>query len=89
MIDDIRVDKIWRMIDSKYYSNQFDFQMKDWIYESPDKGKTCYRRKMGELNREIMETKKDLEIDDLFMLAIEEKAAELEITCDYYMEEFM
>jgi len=28
-------------------------------------------------------------IDDLFMLAIEQKAAELEITVDYYMEEFM
>lgn len=28
-------------------------------------------------------------IDDLLMLAIEQKAAELEITVDYYMEEFM
>jgi nucleoside permease NupC len=28
-------------------------------------------------------------IDDLFMKAIEEKAAELEVTVDYYMAEFM
>ena len=28
-------------------------------------------------------------IDDLFMMALEEKAAELEITVDYYMAEFM
>jgi hypothetical protein len=28
-------------------------------------------------------------IDDLFMMAIEEHAAELEITVDYYMAEFM
>ena len=31
----------------------------------------------------------DLNIDDLMMKSIEEKAAELEITVDYYMEEFM
>jgi len=31
----------------------------------------------------------DLPIDDLFMLAIEEKAAEFEVTVDYYMAEFM
>ena len=31
----------------------------------------------------------DLPIDDLFMMALEEKAAELEITVDYYMAEFM
>jgi len=28
-------------------------------------------------------------IDDLFMMAIEEHAAELEVTVDYYMEEFL
>jgi len=28
-------------------------------------------------------------IDDLFIMAIEEKAAELEVTVDYYMAEFM
>jgi hypothetical protein len=31
----------------------------------------------------------DLNIDDLIMQGIEDKAAELEITVDYYMEEFM
>lgn len=31
----------------------------------------------------------DMEIDDLFTVALEEEAAKLEITVDYYMEEFM
>ena len=31
----------------------------------------------------------DLPIDDLLMMALEQKAAELEITVDYYMAEFM
>ena len=31
----------------------------------------------------------DLPIDDLFMMALEEEAAKLEITVDYYMAEFM
>lgn len=31
----------------------------------------------------------DLTIDELMMMALEEKAAELEITVDYYMEEFL
>jgi len=31
----------------------------------------------------------DLNIDELLMMALEEKAAELEITVDYYMEEFL
>ena len=31
----------------------------------------------------------DLPIDDLLMMGLEEKAAELEITVDYYMAEFM
>jgi hypothetical protein len=30
-----------------------------------------------------------LDIDSAFMAAIEEKAAELEVTVDYYMAEFM
>jgi hypothetical protein len=30
-----------------------------------------------------------LDIDSAFMSAIEEKAAELEVTVDYYMAEFM
>lgn len=33
--------------------------------------------------------KEEIMIDELIMAAIEEKAAELEITVDYYMEEFM
>lgn len=32
---------------------------------------------------------RSLLIDEMFMLAIEERAAELEVTCDYYMQEFM
>ncbi len=88
-MNDIRIDKIWRMVDAKYYNTQSDVKMKEWIYESPDKGKTWYRRKMGELKKELVEAKKDMEIDDLFMMAIEEKAAEFEVTVDYYMDEFM
>lgn len=57
--------------------------MKDFIYESPDKGETVYRRKIGELDRE------EMMIDDLMMAGLEEKAAELEITVDYYMMEFL
>lgn len=34
-------------------------------------------------------TNQEPEIDDLFMMALEEQAAELEITVDYYMAEFM
>ncbi len=31
----------------------------------------------------------DLDIDNAFMLAMEEEASKLEITVDYYMAEFM
>jgi hypothetical protein len=31
----------------------------------------------------------ETQIDDLFMMALEEKAAELEITVDYYIAEFL
>jgi hypothetical protein len=31
----------------------------------------------------------DFNIDEYLMMALEEKAAELEITVDYYMEEFL
>jgi hypothetical protein len=34
-------------------------------------------------------SQEELSIDDLFMMGLEEKAAELEITVDYYMAEFM
>lgn len=33
--------------------------------------------------------KEDIMIDELMMKVIEEEAAKLEITVDYYMEEFM
>jgi len=29
-------------------------QHEGWIYESPDKGKTVYRRKFGTSNRELV-----------------------------------
>lgn len=35
------------------------------------------------------EDKQKLSLDDAFMLALEEKAAKVEVTVDYYMEEFM
>ncbi len=48
---------------------------------------------LGKLWYSIMQTEstpqEELPIDDLFMMALEEKAAELEITVDYYMAEFM
>lgn len=52
MIDDIRIDKMWKMTDNTV---------------NPD----------------------DLDIDELMLMAFEEKAAELEITVDYYMAEFI
>lgn len=59
------------------------FLMQEYIYESPDKGKTIYRRKIMELDRE------EVQIDDLLMAVIEEQAAKYEVTCDYYMQEFV
>ena len=47
---------------------------------------------LGKLLPTTMQTEQqhdDLPIDDLFMMALEEKVAELEITVDYYMAEFM
>jgi len=35
------------------------------------------------------EEKENLTIDECLLLAIEEKATELEVTVDYYMDEFM
>ena len=48
-----------------------------WIYTSPDGGKTVYRRKHGDTTQE--------EIGNIY----EQKAAELEVTVDYYMSEFL
>lgn len=62
--------------------------MKDFIYESPDHGNTVYRRKFSD-----HPSKRDIitgnEIDTAFDMAIEELAAEKEVTVDYYMMEFM
>jgi hypothetical protein len=45
---------------------------------------------LGKLWNTIMHTEpQEPTIDDLFMMAIEEHAAELEVTVDYYMAEFM
>lgn len=41
------------------------------------------------LNSKMQTEQQEPTIDDLFMMALEEKAAELEITVDYYMAEFM
>lgn len=60
------------------------FKMK-FVYESPDKGKTVYRREHGS----DPSSNEEISLDEAFDLAIEEKAAELEITVDYYMAEFM
>ena len=39
-------------------------QMKNYIYESPDGGKTVYQRKMGETKRELVKEKKTI-INDM------------------------
>ena len=45
---------------------------------------------LGKLWNTVMHTEpQEPTIDDLFMMAIEEHAAELEVTVDYYMAEFM
>jgi hypothetical protein len=51
----------------------------NYIYESPDKGKTVYRRLPGQVNRELIHDYQ----------ALEALAAELEITVDYYIQEFI
>ena len=48
-----------------------------YIFESPDGGKTVYRRKHGDVVQG--------EIGNIY----EQKAAELEVTVDYYMSEFL
>jgi len=58
-----------------------------YIFESPDHGKTIYRRKVGEVTRERVGD--DFPIDELFMACMEEEAAKLEVTVDYYMNEFL
>lgn len=58
-----------------------------FIFESPDHGETIYRRKMGELFRERIAD--DFPIDELIMAGLEEEAAKLEVTVDYYMSEFL
>jgi len=54
-----------------------DMEMSKYVYESPDGGKTVYRRKYGDTTQE--------EIGNIY----EQKAAELEVTVDYYMSEFL
>ena len=45
---------------------------------------------LGQLLKPMTEEQNDqLDIDSALMSAIEEKAAELEVTVDYYMAEFM
>ena len=70
--------------DIKQFCNAFEDFMKHadmettkYAYESPDGGKTVYRRKHGDTTQE--------EIGNIY----EQKAAELEVTVDYYMSEFL
>ena len=45
---------------------------------------------LGKLwNFKMQTEQQELTIDDLFMMAIEQHAKELEVTVDYYMAEFM
>jgi len=54
-----------------------DMEMSKYVYESPDGGRTVYRRKHGD---DVQE-----EIGNIY----EQRAAELEVTVDYYMSEFL
>ena len=51
----------------------------NYIYESPDKGHTIYRRLLGEVNRQLIHDYQELET----------LASQLEITVDYYIHEFI
>ena len=51
----------------------------NYIYESPDKGQTIYRRLPNSTHRELLHDYQKLEA----------LAAELEITVDYYIQEFI
>jgi len=51
----------------------------NYIYESPDKGHTIYRRLPGEVNRQLIYDYQELET----------LASQLEITLDYYIQEFI
>lgn len=51
----------------------------NYIYESPDKGYTIYRRLPGEVNRQLIYDYQELET----------LASQLEITVDYYIHEFI
>ena len=59
----------------------------NYVFESPDHGKTIYRRKVGELARERIAD--DFPIDELIMAGLEEEAAKMEVTVDYFMDEFL
>jgi len=42
-----------------------EYNMKKYIYESPDKGKTVYRREFGETERELYSVEHDHYIEKL------------------------
>jgi len=54
-----------------------DLELTKYAYESPDGGKTVYRREHGSMNRELM--------GDIY----EQKASELDVSVDYYVSEFL
>jgi hypothetical protein len=51
----------------------------NYIYESPDKGQTIYRRLPNSTKRELIHDYAELEA----------LAAQFEITLDYYIQEFI
>ena len=59
----------------------------NYVFESPDHGKTIYRRQVGELSSERIAD--DFPIDELIMAGLEEEAAKMEVTVDYFMNEFL
>ena len=61
-----------------------DMEMSKYVYESPDGGRTVYRRKHGCDVTELVGS-----FDEKNEMEMEKKAAELEVTVDYYMSEFL
>jgi hypothetical protein len=49
----------------------------------------CWNPQSIILRMKLTNMDDDFNIDEYLMMALEEKAAELEITVDYYMEEFL
>lgn len=48
-------------------NDEIDEMIKEYIYESPDGGKTVYRREMGETDRELVDTNPIIDLSDVYV----------------------